>query len=167
MKSGDHTPARINPRPLRVHNLLVVGAAALVLLLPGATVAVTLQIPEGMEVPSLYKVRNGVLVPLEELGIALSEEMAATRTITYTLVDGGPGDDDGGVDGIIVDPLVITADGPAPGGTSGSGGGCALAPASDSLDDFVLLMIPLLVLIGVKWFREGIDVRRHGRDQGL
>ena len=131
---------------------------------PGAAVAVTLELPEEMGTPALYKVRDGALVPLEDLGIRLSEEMTASRTVTYTLVDGGTGDEDGAADGILVDPVVI-AEGPAAAAVSdGGGGGCSVAPGTGRFDDFAVLMIPLLVLIGVKWFREGFEVRRRGRD---
>lgn len=51
----------------------------------------------------------------------------ADRTqVTLTLVDGGPGDDDGVANGVIIDPSGLASDTPA----SASGGGCFIATAA-------------------------------------
>lgn len=59
------------------------------------------------------------------------------KSVSLTLVDGGPGDSDGVVNGIIVDPSgpggvasSAVGGGSGPGGDSGGGGGCFIAAAA-------------------------------------
>ncbi len=83
------------------------------------------------------------------------------NTLSYTLTDGGAGDDDGVVDGTILDPgyigvpLSSNSTSGSSGGGGGGGGGCALSqtPAdfSQGFPDFLLFSLPLILLCGIRF----------------
>jgi hypothetical protein len=131
---------------------------------PGSAVTVTIDIPCGITDPLLYKIIDGHLYSFDDLGIPYWIDTRGSGTVAYTLTDGDSlHDEDRRANGIVVDPVVI---GQAPAATidsSGSGGGgCALSPTQGRPEDFVLLFIPIIILIGIKWYREGIEIQKRG-----
>ena len=81
-------------------------------LTPGGSVDVTIELPAGAAPNTYYKVQNGQFTPFDFDGVEGARING--RTVTLTLVDGGRGDDDGVVNGVVVDPG-------APGTRTGTG----------------------------------------------
>jgi len=73
---------------------------------PGGSVRVRLVLPEGSAPNALYKLRHKAGGGEEYVEIPSSLYTITGNTIELTLVDGGPDDEDGEVNGVIVDPLV-------------------------------------------------------------
>lgn len=71
-------------------------------LTPGGSVDVTIELPAGAAPNTYYKVQNGQFTPFDFDGVEGARING--RTVTLTLVDGGRGDDDGVVNGVVVDP---------------------------------------------------------------
>jgi len=122
----------------------------------GAEIPVTINIPCDVNNPEVFKVIDGKVKTLKALGIPYTEDTDGSRTITFTLKDGGPGDTDGTVNGIIADPIGIGEATPSSGGGGGGGGGCALAGRPDAADA-LLLLLPIFALIGTRWARKRIN----------
>lgn len=120
----------------------------------GAEVAVTIEIPCDIQKPIIFKLVDGKVKTLKELGIPYEVDQDGSNTITVTLKDGGPGDD-GPVDGIIIDPLGIGEDTSTPSGRGGGGGGCGIAGQADAADA-MLLLLPIFALVGTRWARKRI-----------
>ena len=99
----------------------------------GGSAVVSVRIPPGPPPARVYKV-VGRQASDHPAGAAFSG-----RLITLTIRDGGPGDEDGVANGVIVDPLIIgglqassgapEVPAPDPGGGGGGGGGGGVAPA--------------------------------------
>lgn len=83
-------------------------------LTPGQSVTVTFTIPDGVEVDRTVKCNTDTCGEY-------STEING-RKITLTLVDGGSGDDDGQVNGHILDPLAFVRGTDSSGGSSDGGG---------------------------------------------
>ena len=66
----------------------------------GGTADVTLELPPGSDPTAVYKLVNGSYVNLGPMASIDGDQ------ITLHLTDGGPGDEDGVANGVIVDPLV-------------------------------------------------------------
>ena len=66
----------------------------------GGTADVTLELPPGSDPTAVYKLVNGSYVKLGPMASIDGDQ------ITLHLTDGGPGDEDGVANGVIVDPLV-------------------------------------------------------------
>lgn len=84
---------------------------------PGGSARVKIALPPGSDPTALYKLVHTAGGGEEYREIPTSLYTIAGNVIELTLVDGGPDDEDGEVNGVIVDPLVPVA-------------GTALAPAS-------------------------------------
>lgn len=69
----------------------------------GQSVAVQFNLPEGIPPTDVFKVINDELVDISTLATI------SGRTVTLMLRDGGPGDDDGTINGVIVDPVVFVS----------------------------------------------------------
>ena len=69
-------------------------------LTPGATISVTLRLPSGSDPTSVFKFQNGAYVDVSSIATISGDE------VTLQLTDGGLGDADGLVNGVIVDPVV-------------------------------------------------------------
>ena len=67
---------------------------------PGASASVVLNLPPGSDPTDIFKYQNGEYVDVTSLATISGD------TITLNLTDGGLGDADGIVNGVIVDPLV-------------------------------------------------------------
>jgi hypothetical protein len=67
----------------------------------GQTVTMTFVLPNGVSPTNIFKVINGSLVDLSSIATFESQ------TVTMIIQDGGDGDDDGTVNGVIVDPLIF------------------------------------------------------------
>ena len=67
---------------------------------PGSSASVMLTLPSGSDPTDVFKYQNGAYVNVTSLATISGD------TITLTLTDGGLGDADGAVNGVIVDPLV-------------------------------------------------------------
>ncbi|NOY54300.1 MAG: hypothetical protein GXP58_11915, partial [Deltaproteobacteria bacterium] len=124
---------------------------------PGASVAVTIDVPSGISSPAVFKVVGGVLQRFPA-----RVDMAGSGTIMFNVTDGGAGDEDGTANGIIVDPIVLGQAGTgadvvnvsSSGG--GSGGGCAVSAQPDAAD-VLLLLLPLFALAGTRWARKRLN----------
>ncbi|NCP04672.1 MAG: hypothetical protein GW861_15025 [Deltaproteobacteria bacterium] len=123
---------------------------------PGATVTVTINVPEGISNPSVYKIVDGKLQKMDA-----DVDMAGNKTVMFKVTDGGTGDEDGSANGIIVDPVVIGQSGTGGdtsaggGGGGGGGGGCAISGSGNSMDA-ALFLLPLFVLYGLRWARKRV-----------
>jgi hypothetical protein len=125
-------------------------------LLPGGTVTVVVTFPSAIPAGSkVYKVdTNGFH---EVVGAVING-----NAVTMTLTDGGQGDSDGQVNGIIVDPVGVAA--PAASGTgsidlnSASGGGCSVAVRTGSGGSDI---DGTLILAGLGLSVWGIRIRRR------
>jgi len=125
-------------------------------LIPGGTVTVVVTFPSDIPAGSkVYKVdANGFH---EVVGAVVNG-----NAVTMTLTDGGQGDSDGQVNGIIVDPVGVAA--PAAPGTgsidlsSGSGGGCSVAVRTGSGGSDI---DGTLILAGLGLTVWGIRIRRR------
>ncbi|MGH2902217.1 MAG: choice-of-anchor U domain-containing protein [Solirubrobacteraceae bacterium] len=88
---------------------------------PGGSAMVKIELPPGGSAPTaLYKLLHLAGGGEEYREIPASLYTIAGDTIELTLVDGGPDDEDGAVNGVIVDPLVpmvVTAQAPPPAGS--------------------------------------------------
>lgn len=73
---------------------------------PGGTARVDIELPEGSAPTALYKLVTGAGGGKEYKEIPASLYTIKGNVIELTLVDGGPDDEDGTVNGVIVDPLV-------------------------------------------------------------
>jgi hypothetical protein len=117
-----------------------------------------------------------------ELGWQLYEDAEFSpdrRSVSYTLIDGGRGDDDGVANGIIIDPAGLgyrqTADtdthtdadtsDPVVGAASGSSGSCFIATAASASASVsnggMPVAILLILLVSAALMRPGLP-RRHG-----
>lgn len=109
-------------------------------LAPGATVRVTLELPEGPTPTAYIKCSATACAPFA------GARIEANR-VTLTLVDGGSGDADGLADGTITDPGAPATPADVGGGGGGSGGGAA-APADagggGSTSGWLSLMLGIL-----------------------
>jgi VCBS repeat-containing protein len=123
---------------------------------PGGTATVKITFPSGIPAGSkVYKV-----------GTAGFQEFAGAtiqgNTVTLTLTDGGAGDRDGLVNGIIVDPIGVAV--PTATGTgaidlaSGAGGGCSVAGRTGSGGSNIDVA---LILAGLGLSVWGIRIRRR------
>jgi len=122
----------------------------------GTEIAVAIDIPCGIKNPKIFKLVNGEVKTLKELGIPYLVDKDGSHTITVTLKDGGAGDQDGQVNGIISDPIGIGEETASGGGGGGGGGGCALSSGSSNSMDAVLFLLPLFVLYGLRWARKRV-----------
>jgi hypothetical protein len=113
---------------------------------PGETVTVSIDIPQGVDDPAVYKIVDGELEKIEP-----TEEGEVSVKISMT--DGGKWDEDHAVNGIIVDPVVVGSTASpvttAAVGGSGGGGGCALSEGASPLSA-VLLFLPLAFLYAAR-----------------
>ncbi len=124
---------------------------------PGATVTVTIQIPNGITNPSVYKIVDGKLQQMDA-----DVDVSGSGTVVFTVTDGHTGDEDGLENGIIVDPVVIGQSGTGGdtsvsggGGGGGGGGGCAISGYSNTMDAAVFLL-PLFVLYSLRLARKRV-----------
>ncbi len=122
---------------------------------PGATVTVTINVPDGISNPSVYKIVDGKLQKMDA-----TVDMAGNGTVMFTVTDGGTGDEDKTVNGIIVDPVVMGQSGTGgdtsvSGSRGGGGGGCAISGSANSMDAAVFLL-PLFVLYSLRWARKRV-----------
>ena len=78
----------------------------------GQTITVQFLLPEGIPPTDVFKVINDQLINIASIS------SISGRTVTLILRDGGAGDDDGEVNGVIKDPVMFLARGTAPGPSS-------------------------------------------------
>jgi len=124
---------------------------------PGSPATLTIDIPCGIKNPALYKIVGRKLYSFDELGIRYFTDTMGSHTVSFTLTDGEPNEDEDDLaNGVIVDPVVIGEASSTNTRYSSKGGGCALNPGSGNPGDIVLLFIPILIVIGIKWFRKGM-----------
>jgi protocatechuate 3,4-dioxygenase beta subunit len=71
-------------------------------LAPGGSADVTFVLPPGSNPTSVYKLQGGVYVDFSSIATITGD------TVTLHLTDGGLGDSDGLVNGVIVDPLILS-----------------------------------------------------------
>lgn len=95
------TPSRANDIPDGAFDLTGVLAYEVRGLTLGQTVAVQFNLPEGIPPTDVFKIINDELVDISSLATI------SGRTVTLILKDGGAGDDDGTVNGVIRDPVMF------------------------------------------------------------
>ena len=66
---------------------------------PGASIHVAVNLPPGPTPTAAYKIVHGAYVDVSQIA------QFSGHTVTLTIADGGLGDEDGRVNGVIVDPL--------------------------------------------------------------
>ncbi len=91
---------------------------------PGGSARVKITLPSGSAPNALFKLRRGAGGGEEYVEIPASLYTIVGNVIELTLVDGGPDDEDGEVNGVIVDPLVpvVMTKQPSPAASSGPAG---------------------------------------------
>ncbi|MBF0281697.1 MAG: JDVT-CTERM domain-containing protein, partial [Zetaproteobacteria bacterium] len=116
----------------------------------GATITMTFTFSQSLPATfNLYKLdqnNNSTLIPQN------SWQKVNATTIDLTLQDGGILDQDGTINGIIVDPFAIGVIPPtaAPPTSSGGGGGCSIQRHDSDIDPLLILLLLLATIHIVK-----------------
>lgn len=108
------SPSRANEVPDGAFDLTGVLSYEVRGLSLGQTIAVQFLLPEGIPPTDVFKVINNELIDISTLATI------SGRTVTLVLRDGGAGDDDGEINGVIKDPVVFVSKSAGTSGTSSS-----------------------------------------------
>lgn len=120
------TPSTANDIPDGAYDLTGILSYEVHGLSLGQTITVQFQLPEGIAPTDVFKVINDQLVDISSIS------SISGRLVTLILRDGGAGDDDGEVNGIIVDPVIFLARSAPPTAPSGSSSGSTAGTGGSS-----------------------------------